>query len=121
MQRACDYINLHNFRAGRLRPAQIAAGIEPIRWPYDRRHTCATWALRAAISIFKTRCRWSDSGRRPACTNRRAAPFNRSLEDARVRHPLVSGLHPCSAHRCGCNVQPKSYPVSAGADCAPSG
>jgi integrase len=32
--------------------AQIAAGIEPIRRPYDLRHTYATFALRAGVSIF---------------------------------------------------------------------
>jgi integrase len=46
------YIDLHNFRAREWRPAQIAAGIEPIRRPYDLRHTYATFALRAGISIF---------------------------------------------------------------------
>ena len=34
------------------RPAQLAAGIEPLRRPYDLRHTYATFALRAGISIF---------------------------------------------------------------------
>jgi integrase len=33
-------------------PAQIAAGIEPIRRPYDLRHTYATFALRAGLSVF---------------------------------------------------------------------
>lgn len=46
------YFNLHNFRARHWRPAQILAGIEPIRRPYDLRHTYATLALRAGISIF---------------------------------------------------------------------
>jgi site-specific recombinase XerC len=46
------YIHLHNFRARNWRPAQIAAGIAPIRRPYDLRHTYATFALRAGISIF---------------------------------------------------------------------
>jgi integrase len=46
------YIDLHNFRAREWRPAQRAAGIEPIRRPYDLRHTYATFALRAGISIF---------------------------------------------------------------------
>jgi hypothetical protein len=46
------YIDLHNFRARSWRPAQVAAGIEPIRRPYDLRHTYATFALRAGISIF---------------------------------------------------------------------
>jgi integrase len=46
------YIDMHNFRARDWRPAQVAAGIEPIRRPYDLRHTYATFALRAGISIF---------------------------------------------------------------------
>jgi integrase len=46
------YIDLHNFRPRHWRPAQLAAGIEPIRRPYDLRHTYATFALRAGISIF---------------------------------------------------------------------
>jgi len=46
------HIDLHNFRARHWRPAQIAAGIDPVRRPYDLRHTYATFALRAGISIF---------------------------------------------------------------------
>jgi integrase len=46
------YIDLHNFRPRHWRPAQIAVGIDPIRRPYDLRHTYATFALRAGISIF---------------------------------------------------------------------
>jgi hypothetical protein len=34
------------------RPAQIAAGIEPIRGLYDLRHTYATFALRARVPVF---------------------------------------------------------------------
>jgi integrase len=46
------YTDLHNFRAREWRRAQIAAGIEPLRRPYDLRHTYATFALRAGVSIF---------------------------------------------------------------------
>jgi integrase len=46
------YIDLHNFRAREWRPAQLAAGIDPLRRPYDLRHTYATFALRAGVSIF---------------------------------------------------------------------
>ena len=46
------YIDLHNFRARNWRPAQVAAGVDPVRRPYDLRHTYATFALRAGISIF---------------------------------------------------------------------
>ena len=34
------------------RPAQIKAGIEPVRGLYDRRHTYATFALRAGVPVF---------------------------------------------------------------------
>jgi integrase len=47
------HIDLHNFRAREWRPAQLAAGIEPLRRPYDLRHTYATFALRAGVSIFE--------------------------------------------------------------------
>ena len=46
------YIDLHNFRAREWRPAQLAAGIEPLRRLYDLRHTYATFALRAGVSII---------------------------------------------------------------------
>jgi len=46
------YLDLHNFRRRAWRSAQRAAGIEPLRRPYDLRHTFATFALRAGISTF---------------------------------------------------------------------
>jgi integrase len=46
------HVDLHNFRAREWRPAQVALGIDPIRRPYDLRHTYATFALRAGVSIF---------------------------------------------------------------------
>jgi integrase len=46
------YFDLHNFRNRYWRPAQIAAGIVPLRRVYDLRHTFATFALRAGISTF---------------------------------------------------------------------
>jgi integrase len=46
------YLDLHNFRNRAWKPAQIAAGIEPLRRIYDLRHTFATFALRAGISTF---------------------------------------------------------------------
>ena len=46
------YFDLHNFRNRYCRPAQIAAGIVPLRRVYDLRHTFATFALRAGISTF---------------------------------------------------------------------
>jgi integrase len=46
------YLDLHNFRDREWKPAQRAAGIEPLRRVYDLRHTFATFALRAGISTF---------------------------------------------------------------------
>jgi integrase len=46
------YLDLHNFRRRVWKPAQRAAGIVPMRRPYDLRHTFATFALRAGISTF---------------------------------------------------------------------
>jgi integrase len=47
-----SYLDLHNFRNREWKPAQLAAGIEPLRRVYDLRHTFATFALRAGISTF---------------------------------------------------------------------
>jgi integrase len=46
------YFDLHNFRNRYWKPAQLAAGITPLRRIYDLRHTFATFALRAGISTF---------------------------------------------------------------------
>jgi integrase len=46
------YFDLHNFRTREWKPAQLAAGIAPIRRVYDLRHTFATFALRAGVSTF---------------------------------------------------------------------
>jgi integrase len=49
------HLDLHNFRDHHWKPAQRAAGIEPLRRIYDLRHTFATFAtfaLRAGISTF---------------------------------------------------------------------
>jgi integrase len=46
------YMDIHHFRPFQWRPAQKAAGIEPLRRVYDLRHTFATFALRAGISTF---------------------------------------------------------------------
>jgi integrase len=46
------YFDLHNFRTRYWKPAQLAAGIRPLRRVYDLRHTFATFALRAGISTF---------------------------------------------------------------------
>jgi integrase len=41
------HLDLHSFRNRQWKPAQLAAGIEPVRRIYDLRHTFATFALRA--------------------------------------------------------------------------
>jgi integrase len=46
------YFDLHNFRTRDWKPAQLAAGITPLRRVYDLRHTFATFALCAGISTF---------------------------------------------------------------------
>jgi integrase len=46
------YLDIHHFRPFQWRPAQNAAGIDPLRRVYDLRHTFATFALRAGISTF---------------------------------------------------------------------
>jgi integrase len=48
----CGYLDVHHFRPFRWRPAQLTAGINPLRRIYDLRHTFATFALRAGISTF---------------------------------------------------------------------
>jgi len=46
------YLDIHHFRPFQWRPAQKAAGVDPLRRVYDLRHTFATFALRAGISTF---------------------------------------------------------------------
>jgi hypothetical protein len=48
------YFDLHNFRTREWKPAQLAAGITPIRRVYDLRHTFATFALRAGEPDHQT-------------------------------------------------------------------
>jgi integrase len=47
------YFDFHNFRKRYWKPAQLAAGIIPLRRIYDLRHTFASFALRAGISTFE--------------------------------------------------------------------
>ena len=47
-----SYLDIHHVRAFQWRPAQQAAGINPVRRVYDLRHTFATFALRAGLSTF---------------------------------------------------------------------
>ena len=46
------HIDLHNWRAREWHPALEAAGLPPRRI-YDMRHSFATWALAAGLSIFE--------------------------------------------------------------------
>jgi integrase len=46
------YLDLHNFRNREWKPAQVAAGNEPLRRIYDLLHTFATFAL------FALRAAW---------------------------------------------------------------
>jgi hypothetical protein len=48
------YLDLQNFRNRECKPAQIAAGVEPLRRIYDLRHTFATFrAPCPGISTFE--------------------------------------------------------------------
>lgn len=53
------YLDIHHFRPFQWRPAQKAAGIDPLRRVYDLRHTFATFALRAGISTFDLLVTWA--------------------------------------------------------------
>jgi len=46
------YIDFRSFGRRHWKTAQVAAGIEPLRHLYDLRHTYATFALRAGVSVF---------------------------------------------------------------------
>lgn len=46
------HIDFRSFGRRHWKTAQIAAGIEPLRHLYDLRHTYATFALRAGVSVF---------------------------------------------------------------------
>ncbi len=46
------YIDFRSVGRRHWKTAQIAAGIEPLRHLYDLRHTYATFALRAGVSVF---------------------------------------------------------------------
>jgi integrase len=46
------HIDFRGFGRRHWKPAQIAAGIDPRRHLYDLRHTYATFALRAGVSVF---------------------------------------------------------------------
>ncbi len=46
------YIDFRSFGRRHWKPAQANAGIDPLRHLYDLRHTYATFALRAGVSVF---------------------------------------------------------------------
>jgi hypothetical protein len=46
------HIDFRSFGRRHWKPAQVAAGIEPLRHLYDLRHTYARFALRAGVSVF---------------------------------------------------------------------
>jgi hypothetical protein len=46
------HIDFRSFGRRHWKPAQVAVGIEPLRHLYDPRHTYATFALRAGVSVF---------------------------------------------------------------------
>jgi integrase len=61
------YLDLHNFRNREWKPAQIAAGIEPLRRIYDLRHTFATFAVRAGTTATSP---GTAASTRSACSTR---------------------------------------------------
>jgi len=46
------HIDFRSFGRRHWQTARVAAGIEPLRHLYDLRHTYATFALRAGVSVF---------------------------------------------------------------------
>lgn len=46
------YVDFRSFGRRHSKPAQTKAGIDPLRHLYDLRHTYATFALRAGVSVF---------------------------------------------------------------------
>ncbi len=46
------YIDFRSFGRRHWKPGQVAAGVDPLRHLYDLRHTYATFALRAGVSVF---------------------------------------------------------------------
>jgi integrase len=57
------YIDFRSFGRRHWKPAQTAAGIEPLRHLYDLRHTYATFALRAGVSVFAVSRSWARASR----------------------------------------------------------
>ena len=46
------HVDFRSFGRRHWKPAQTAAGVDPLRHLYDLRHTYATFALRAGVSVF---------------------------------------------------------------------
>jgi integrase len=59
-------IDFRIFGRKHWRPAQIKVGIEPVRGLYDLRHTYATFALRAGVSVHGNGFRLSEPFSRPS-------------------------------------------------------
>ncbi len=106
------YLDVHHFRPYQWRPAQLTAGIDPLRRIYDLRHTFATFALRAGISTFdlsrymgarSTRSSFSTRSTHPNSSRGRwwtlrgrrtgetpsARTTQRAVEQAKQRSPLT--------------------------------
>jgi hypothetical protein len=75
------YVEPQSFREQYWRPAQMAAGIDPIRRPYDLRHTYATFPLRAGVSIFDLS---RFMGATPATRPPRGRPVGRKAAENRL-------------------------------------
>jgi integrase len=89
-------IDFRSFGRRRWKPAQIAAGTEPLRDLYDLRHTYVTFALRAGIPVFERAvdAAWT-STRAPAISmpkrvSRTRPPRSRRRVDARWTPRVVA-------------------------------
>ena len=58
-----SYIDFRSFGRRHWKPAQTKAGIEPLRHLYDLRHTYATFALHAGVSVFAVSVSWAPASR----------------------------------------------------------
>ena len=92
------YLDRHNFRNREWKPAQGAAGIEPLRRIYDLRHTFATFALRAGISTFDLSRYMVDSMPSLASDARDAGPVERVTAWRLPSTPTVMGYRRPGVH-----------------------
>jgi integrase len=72
-------IDFRIFERKHWRPAQIKAGIEPLRGLYDLRHTYATFAPRAGIPVFAVSRFMGSSIAARAITRDTHSPANRPV------------------------------------------